>query len=175
MTYKPQKLYLSSLIEENIAIFSESLKRKSLSLRFDNSGESYVYVDKEMVSTVIRNVVSNAIKFTSRGGKIDIAYSDFEKNGEDQVVVSVKDNGIGMNKETLSGLFKIDSGISISGTEGELGTGLGLIICNDFIEKNLGEIWVESEPNKGSTFLFTLPIFTKNIAEKVNSITNKVT
>jgi len=106
-----------------------------------------------MITTVIRNLISNAIKFTESKGKIEIAC-----NGDENFVeITISDNGIGINKDNLDNLFRIDSYYSTSGTLGESGTGLGLIICKEFIEKNKGTIKVESEEGKGSAFTFTLP------------------
>ena len=106
-----------------------------------------------MITAVIRNLVSNAIKFTKSNGKIEIACDGTEK----AVEITISDNGVGINKENLENLFRIDSYYSTSGTLGESGTGLGLIICKEFIEKNGGKISVVSEEGKGSAFTFRLP------------------
>ena len=107
-----------------------------------------------MLNTVLRNLIQNAIKFTDTGGKIEI-HAVSEKN---QIQITVADNGIGMNEETLNKLFRIDTAISRSGTANETGSGLGLILCKEFIEKHEGKIWVESEEGIGSKFVFTLPL-----------------
>jgi signal transduction histidine kinase len=106
-----------------------------------------------MINTVLRNLLSNAVKFTPFNGRIVLASS--ERNN--QIEISVRDTGTGIPKENLKRLFKIENKISTPGTENEKGTGLGLILCKDFIEKHNGEIWAESEPGKGSKFIFTLP------------------
>jgi signal transduction histidine kinase len=105
-----------------------------------------------MLNTIIRNLISNAIKFTKRNGTIKISSSRIE----DIVEVSVADNGIGMNEETRQKLFRIDMTQSSFGTENEAGTGLGLILCKEFVEKNSGQIRVESTPDVGTTFYFTM-------------------
>jgi signal transduction histidine kinase len=111
------------------------------------------FADKNMVSTVIRNLMTNAVKFTSDGGEIKI--STEQKNGKVQVTVS--DTGIGISRENKNKLFRIDTFYRTHGTDNEKGTGLGLILCQEFIEKLGGKIWVESELTKGSQFHFTLP------------------
>lgn len=114
----------------------------------------FVNADKNMILTTVRNLISNAVKFTNRGGNIEVI-----TNSEDhKVIFSVRDNGIGINKKDQKKLFRIDSDFKINGTENETGTGLGLILCKEFITKNGGEITVQSEEGKGSIFTFTLPI-----------------
>jgi signal transduction histidine kinase len=116
-----------------------------------------VYADRNMINTVIRNLLTNAIKFTPLEGTIKIQ----AKQLEDIVRIHIADSGIGMNKEQVDALFKIEKGQSREGTEGETGTGLGLILCKEFISKNKGKIWVKSIPQKGSTFYISLPISNK--------------
>jgi signal transduction histidine kinase len=113
-----------------------------------------VYADKNMVRTIIRNLISNAIKYTKLDGFIRITnYCD-----KNSCKISVVDNGIGIPLQNLEKIFRIDESFSTSGTENEKGTGLGLILCKEFVEKNGGKIWVESSENEGSTFSFTLPV-----------------
>jgi signal transduction histidine kinase len=111
-------------------------------------------IDEHMISTVLRNLLSNAIKFTNPHGKITI--SAIPK--ESELEISVVDNGIGIKQDKMEKLFRIDKHISSLGTEGEEGSGLGLILCHEFVTKHGGRIWAESEPGKGSNFVFTLPI-----------------
>jgi len=106
-----------------------------------------------MIKTVIRNLVTNAIKFTPAKGTITISAVEEENN----LLFSVSDNGIGMSQENVNKLFKIDESFSTVGTNKEKGTGLGLILCHEFIEKHNGKIWAESELNEGTTFYFTIP------------------
>ena len=106
-----------------------------------------------MIRTILRNLISNAIKFSNKNGSVITSASVADK----KVEFSVFDNGIGMTKETIAKLFRLDVNFSTRGTENEKGTGLGLILCKEFVEKHGGKIWVESEPGKGSTFKFTIP------------------
>ncbi|MBF0397587.1 MAG: hypothetical protein HQK78_12485 [Desulfobacterales bacterium] len=106
-----------------------------------------------MINTVIRNLLSNAIKFTPSGGQVTVSSDDLQTH----VKISVIDTGIGIKKENIENLFKIEVKCMTLGTNKEKGTGLGLVLCKEFIEKNNGKIWVESEQNKGSKFMFTLP------------------
>ena len=114
-----------------------------------------------MIDTVLRNLITNAIKFTRRGGTIDIGtLTDGVQLGSGThpaTCVYIKDNGIGMNADTLEKLFKIDENVTRPGTEKELSTGLGLLLCKEFVEKHGGKIWAESVEGKGSTFYFSLP------------------
>ena len=107
-----------------------------------------------MISTVFRNLISNAIKFSNPEGKITISAEKMTN----EFRISVSDNGIGIEKNTIEKLFRIDQNNSTKGTQNELGTGLGLILCKEFIEQHGGKIWVESEVGKGSKFSFTIPV-----------------
>lgn len=113
-----------------------------------------INADAHMIKTIIRNLVNNAIKFTPKYGLIKIS-SGFDI---DDLIVSVEDTGIGMSKEIVNKLFKLDSKVTSSGTEGETGTGLGLLISKEFVEKHNGKIWAKSEREKGSTFFFRIPV-----------------
>jgi signal transduction histidine kinase len=110
-----------------------------------------------MIEMVIRNLVSNAIKFTHENGKINISVTD----NENELLIVIHDNGIGISKDDQKKLFRIDSSSSRKGTNGERGTGLGLIICMEFAEKNNGRIWVTSNQGEGSSFFFTIPLSNK--------------
>lgn len=110
-----------------------------------------------MTSTILRNLISNAIKYTSPGGEIKITAIQIPGNVE----VSIIDNGVGILKESIEKLFRIQDSHSTKGTMKETGTGLGLLLCKEFIEKHDGKLWVESEPGKGSKFHFALPLTEK--------------
>ncbi len=153
--FKPEQIKLNLLTEETMKQLRLSAENKAINMINKVEKNIMVNADKNMVSTIIRNLISNAIKFTPKGGEINI-YS--KVNGDKFVEITVEDNGKGMNADTLGKLFQIDQTISIKGTEGETGTGLGLILCKEFIEKHDGTIRVESEIEKGSKFIFTLPI-----------------
>jgi signal transduction histidine kinase len=107
-----------------------------------------------MIKVVLRNLLSNAIKFTNKSGSIFI---EANSNHED-IIISVSENGIGITPENLSMLFSISQVLTTTGTANEQGTGLGLLLCKDFVEKHGGRIWAESEPGKGSKFSFTMPV-----------------
>jgi signal transduction histidine kinase len=107
-----------------------------------------------MIKTVLRNLVSNAIKFTNNGGTINI----IAEGNSENITISVSDNGVGIARSDLTKLFRISEVLSTKGTANEKGTGLGLLLCKEFVEKHGGKIWVESEVGKGSDFKFTLPI-----------------
>jgi two-component system sensor histidine kinase/response regulator len=112
-----------------------------------------VFADLNMLDTVLRNLITNAIKFSRKDDKITVEAEESEY----EVIVHVSDTGIGMEKAILEKLFKIGENIKSAGTAKEPGTGLGLILCNEFIDKHNGKIWVESEKGKGSRFSFTVP------------------
>jgi PAS domain S-box-containing protein len=152
--FNPKKLNLSSIIQEILDIYISTAKIKNISLNYIPSEDIEVYIDQNMLKTVLRNLISNSIKFTNLNGKITINATQNHNNIE----ITVSDNGIGMNEETKKKLFKIDTNITTPGTASETGTGLGLILCKEFIEKQGGEIWVESELGKGSDFKFTFPL-----------------
>ena len=152
--FYPQVFNISFLINENVKIASQQAKIKSIKLVVNTPNEINIFADQNMIDTVLRNLISNAIKFTTDGGEIEV--SSRISNGT--VFVSIKDSGIGMSEEIQSKLFKLDSDVKSSGTAGEKGTGLGLLLCKEFVEKNKGKINVQSEKGKGSTFTFSLPI-----------------
>jgi signal transduction histidine kinase len=107
-----------------------------------------------MIKTVLRNLISNAIKFTNSKGKIDLT----ALQNNNFIEIAVSDNGVGMSNETRKKLFDISTNITTKGTANEKGSGLGLILCKEFVEKHGGKIWIESEEGKGSDFKFTLPL-----------------
>ncbi len=152
--YNPANINLAELIQQNIELSQASAENKQISLISEIEGDSGVYADKNMINLVIRNLLSNAVKFTNEEGTITIRC--YEKN-KNEIAVSITDTGIGVSKENIKKLFRIDEYFSTSGTAGESGTGLGLIICKEFVEKNKGSISIESELEIGTTFTFTLP------------------
>jgi signal transduction histidine kinase len=114
-----------------------------------------VYADERMLNSILLNLLSNAVKFTYRYGEITVGT---EETASHMVEISVRDTGMGMQKNDVFRLFKIGEKVRSIGTEGELSTGLGLLLCQEFVEKQGGSIWAESEEGKGSTFYFTLPM-----------------
>ncbi len=159
--FKPQKLSLKGIVSDTIAMCNQQAKDKNISLTEDLPDQIAVYADQNMLNTIIRNLITNAIKFTHKGGNIHLSCVCNDRN----IALSVRDNGIGMDENTRIKLFKINEKISILGTEQERGTGLGLLLCKEFVEKHGGSIWVESELGKGSEFMFTMPL---NIGHKTH-------
>ncbi|MCX6146227.1 MAG: PAS domain-containing sensor histidine kinase [Candidatus Kapabacteria bacterium] len=159
--FNPENLLISELVELNLDIYSESAKQKEILFINNISIDTELKVDRDMINTVFRNLISNAIKFTHRGGKIEIGSVSKHSKKTDMfgsyTEIYVKDNGTGMDKSTIDNLFKIEHKESRPGTEEEPSTGLGLLLCKDFIEKHNGKLWIKSKVGLGSTFYFTLP------------------
>ncbi|MBI9035843.1 MAG: tetratricopeptide repeat-containing sensor histidine kinase [Bacteroidales bacterium] len=153
-TYLPQSFSIKKLTEEAIAPYFEKAQMKKVQIQILINQNHFVYADQNMTSTIIRNLTNNAIKYSLPGGMIKI----HSEQMEDSIIIHVSDNGVGIPKNIQSDLFKIDKKIHTNGTQGEKGTGLGIIIIKDFIEKQGGEIGIKSIPNKGSDFFFSLPI-----------------
>ncbi len=151
--YNPETIQLNRVTFEVITAFEQFAEEKNIEINNVVDDSIEVLADRNMIATVIRNFLSNAIKFTPPGGKIMLD----AKQRATHVDYSISDTGVGIPQENMERLFKIDGGLSTSGTNQEKGTGLGLILCKEFIEKNKGTITVESTPKKGSVFTFTLP------------------
>lgn len=155
---------LGTIIRNVTQLLQSNMKEKDISLLNTVINDIEIYADKNMMNTVVRNILGNAVKFTHRGGNITI---DAAREG-DFCILSIKDDGIGIDEEVLDNLFRIDTSVSKKGTEGEEGTGLGLILCKEFVTKNNGDITVSSEKGKGSTFILTLPVKDKVSSQQVN-------
>lgn len=158
MEFNPENLDLVFLIKTISQLLNDMAQQKSITLYTETPEHVMVFADKAMMGTVMRNLISNAIKFTNPGGEIIISV-DHKIN---KLIVTVADNGVGIKPEALEKLFVIEKSYSTVGTQDEKGTGLGLILCKEFIERHGGEIWVESEVGKGSKFHFTIPANFKN-------------
>jgi hypothetical protein len=154
ISFTPETVQLKPMVDECLSSLLDPAKNKGIDLICDIPDHIAVTVDFNMFQTIIRNLVSNAVKFTSRGGKISLS-AKICKN--DNIEISVRDTGIGMSREMIDNLFRPDVKTSRKGTENEPSTGLGLLLCKEFIEKHEGRIWVESEVENGSIFHFTLP------------------
>ena len=148
-----QSTPLSAFITRNIELLLPNATQKQITLTNEVQDELLLEVDAKMIDTVIRNLLSNAIKFTAPGGAVTIS----AKHTAHAVTVAVTDTGIGMPEDVLAALFRIEAKAQRPGTAGERGTGLGLILCKEFVEKHGGAIWVESTVDAGTTFRFTLP------------------
>ena len=127
---------------------------KKLNIEINIEDDLLIFADKYTIESVIRNLFGNAVKFTPNEGFITIT----SKKQKDHISFLIKDSGVGINKENAEKLFRIDENQSTLGTNNEKGTGLGLILCKEFVKKNGGEIFITSAPNQGSTFRFTLPL-----------------
>lgn len=153
VNFKPESFPIQDIIDTNIEFYKDIVSKKNISLINKDNVNEIVYADINMINTVLRNLVSNALKFTYSKGTVSL--HAIRQN--DEVKISVVDNGTGIKKEMVSTLFDIESKFSTIGTEGETGTGFGLALVKEFVEKNNGRVWVESENGKGSKFHFTLP------------------
>ena len=151
--FSPAHIPLSDFVSEIHKVLKINADNKNIRIDIDIPETIKVFADKNLLSTILRNLISNAVKFTTEGGKVFITAE--EDNGK--ILVSVTDTGIGMNQEQVDLLFTLGTSKSTPGTTKEQGTGLGLILCKEFIEMHDGEIWAESEQGKGSTFKFTIP------------------
>ena len=154
INFEPGSFFLLPKISESLVLVQHAIAEKGIEIRYDVSEDLRVFADGNMFESIIRNLVSNALKFTAPRGNISIIA---RSAGDHWVEIKVNDTGIGMNKEIVENLFRLDTNTNRKGTEGEPSTGLGLIICKDLIKKHGGKLWVESEEGKGSTFYFTLP------------------
>ena len=153
--YQPKfkQMSINEVILDEIDLLKSTASQKYIDLSTNFKSSSNVMIDQDMMNTVIRNLISNAIKFTDVRGKIEIKTND-EIN---EVIISISDTGVGIDENTIGNLFKIDTKISTIGTQGEKGTGLGLSLCKELVEKNNGKIMVESEKSVGTTFCIRLP------------------
>jgi len=151
--YAPEPTSLNRIILRCIDPFVESAHRKQIGLKVELDRAYQVECDQKMTETIFRNLISNALKYTNPGGSVLISAKQFST---DKVEISIKDTGIGMNAELHSKLFILNEQVSRKGTIGESSSGLGLLICKEFVERQGGKIWAESEENAGSTFYFTL-------------------
>jgi signal transduction histidine kinase len=153
LKYSPQTISIKEQIDELIDLYSDSIKQKNLGIELNADSALTAFIDVDYLKLVMRNLISNAIKFSHPGGNISIK-TDVEGVN---ILLKVKDNGIGMDEQQLEGLFELGSKKSTRGTQNETGTGLGLILAKDLITGWGGKIFVESELNKGCTFTITIP------------------
>jgi PAS domain S-box-containing protein len=154
LDFVPVRLDVKEKVEACLDVLSESARRKNIETSLTIPEGLLVFADNHMFDTVVRNLVSNAIKFTRTGGKVTVSA---KRHSDHSIEVSISDTGIGMPAELKNKLFLIDEKTNRHGTEGEPSTGLGLLLCKEFIDKHNGKIWAESEVGKGSVFSFVLP------------------
>jgi signal transduction histidine kinase len=153
-TIIPESFSVMTKIIESMATIQELAIKKGINVKYEINNDLVVFTDSNMFATIIRNLTSNAIKFTPKGGNITIGAKPVADNW---VEISITDTGIGMDQEMQENLFKLEVNTSRKGTEKEESTGLGLIICKGYIEKQGGRMWFESKEGQGSTFYFSLP------------------
>jgi two-component system, sensor histidine kinase and response regulator len=153
MEYTPSALQVKKIVTSSIELVRLQAQKKNITIMTDVSVSLMVHADRNMLDTIIRNLVSNSIKFTEPGGFVKISATDFNE----YIKITVSDTGIGMADVDLTKLFRIDTKNTEIGNSKEKGTGLGLILCKEFVERHGGSIWVESELGKGSQFMFTVP------------------
>jgi signal transduction histidine kinase len=153
ISYSPEALSMNSIVKNAIKPIANEAERKHIKVSVEIEETMSVWADINMLNGILQNLITNAIKFTNENGSI-LVNAIQRKN---QIQVCIRDNGIGMSPETLNNLFSLDKNSSTRGTSGEKGTGLGLILCKEFVEIHKGELWVESTLNEGSSFYFTIP------------------
>jgi len=158
MEWNPGKVDMEKIFADNLSILQIGLNDKMITVESDLNSNTIVYADPNMILTIVRNLLTNALKFTNKGGIIKIHSTPMDG----QMKFTISDNGMGISEENQKKLFQIDEKFKTCGTAGEKGTGLGLLLCKEFVKINKGEIWVESELGKGSSFSFTLPVYPKN-------------
>ncbi len=155
MNFEPEELLLSELVQSEIELIQPSALYKNLQIHSELSQDLKLYADSDMLSTILRNLLSNAIKYSIYGGEI---FLSVEKKTATKLLFTIRDKGQGIDPAQKEKLFKVEENFSTPGTQQEKGSGLGLILCKEFVEKHGGQIWVESQLGKGATFYFTIPI-----------------
>ncbi len=153
INYSPETIDLSEITREVVDLLAQNAVQKNIKIKSTIKPETLVFVDENMIKTILRNLINNAIKFTNRGGEIMLS----AEQSSGMVIYSVADNGIGIREEDVKKLFRIDINPNMIGESPEKGTGLGLILCKEFVELNGGEIWAESKWRHGTTFKFRVP------------------
>jgi len=153
LTFTPLEVEFKRILGNSIKVLYSVAEQKNITINFDYNEELKMFADPLMIETVLRNLINNAIKFTPENGLIDIS----AKQAGNEVEICVRDNGIGISESDRDNLFRIDSKLKRKGTNEEDGSGLGLILCKEFVDKNNGKIWAESTLGKGSSFIFTIP------------------
>lgn len=154
MDFFPQSIRLDKLISDVMELLNNAAASKNITLSKTISLQSTITADEYMLKTIIRNLIGNSIKFTADGGRVHIEAKEENK----RIEISVTDTGVGMNPDLINLLFNLEHNITKTGTKGEKGTGLGLLLCKEFVEMHGGKIWVNSKPGEGSTFAFSIPM-----------------
>lgn len=154
INFTPEKFDLAEVLRENKDLLQTQASNKNITIHQERTSPLVISAHRHSITTVVRNLVANSIKFTPSGGLIKIQATETGR----ETIVSIADNGVGMSEAVIQKLFRIDSKHSTLGTANEKGTGLGLVLCKDFVEKNGGRLWVESTEGKGTTFYFSIPL-----------------
>ena len=152
--YNPERLDIRNLVDEVLEQTKLQAQQKQID-QTNQTDEYFAKADKNMITTVVRNIVVNAIKFTHSGGQVAIR----TEKKDTEIIISIADTGIGITEMLRDRIFEVDYNKSTTGTANESGTGLGLVLCKEYVVRNGGRIWFESESGKGTTFFFTLPVF----------------
>jgi len=157
--FNPEYFEIVAFIKKNTQMYIDIAGQKSITIKYNLPQNLTVFADRNMINTIFRNLITNAIKFTMPGGEVNIS----AKEKQNEIIFSVSDTGVGIPQNRIDKLFRIDQSYSTAGTNKEEGTGLGLILCKEFIEKHNGKIWVESLVGVGTTFNFSLPLSFENV------------
>ncbi|RLD59419.1 MAG: PAS domain-containing sensor histidine kinase, partial [Bacteroidetes bacterium] len=152
--FNPEQILLKTLFQDIINLHQKTAMKKEISLNYFLTDDINVKADKNMLTSILNNLITNALKFTNIKGKVNLS----AVLSENDIKITIEDNGVGMDEETKNKIFDLSTNQSTEGTAGEMGTGLGLVLCKEFVEKHNGKIWIESELGKGSRFIFTLPV-----------------
>lgn len=152
LSFTPELINFSDIVKDSMSLLRPVSNEKNIEVSVNVAKQLKILADSFMIETIIRNLLSNALKFTRKNGRIKI--SAIEQN--DEILIEIEDTGVGIREKDIDKLFRIENNFSTTGTQNEKGTGLGLILCKEFIEKHGGRIWVESEINKGTKFMFTI-------------------
>jgi signal transduction histidine kinase len=152
--FRPQGIFLSEAVKNVVEVLQNNAHHKHIKLDLQDNLDVKLYADQNQLNVILTNLISNAIKFTYENGTITIGVTMPEES--DFAEVFIRDTGTGMPQEVVDKIFRIDSKHTMKGTQGEAGTGLGLLLCREFVEKNGGKIWVDSVEGVGSTFKFTI-------------------
>jgi signal transduction histidine kinase len=154
LKFNPESLNLRIVVNESLENVQLQVANKGISAISELNEDFFIFTDKNMIDTVLRNLISNAVKYTYKKGTVVVR----AKRNTKECIITVKDSGIGIEKEKVETLFRLENSLSLPGTEKEQGTGLGLKLCKEFTERMGGRIWVESKEGKGSEFNFTIPV-----------------
>lgn len=165
--FVPEEFSLATTVSASIEQINKRAIQKGITILNEVPENQKVFVDERMINSILGNLLSNAVKFTGKEGKVIIKTKTQSKG---MAEIAVEDSGVGMTERTLNKLFKLDEKVGKKGTDGELSTGLGLLLCKEFVEKHGGKIWVESEEGKGSCFMFTVPSSSKDTIEVQTNI-----